>query len=222
MWGSLGRRAQPKSSFRPQPHSQWRRAGPTPGRRSGGRLGLGLEPRSGEGGACAGVGKSWRRRRRLRREPHLGKAGVPSTFVRACVLREGTRFSWGLKDLSLQAKASTSCQVSSPLIFYESAQHPVQTTSPGASQQAQLWAVWGPRPVLWASPQTSLLRRFSSFPSESSAWSSDELSRIAVALTARETGNHKTPCWVTGLERIIHLKRTLEREPLTDMTDSRY
>ena len=67
-----------------------------------------------------------------------GEAGVvPPTFVRACVLREGTQFPWRLKDLCLKAKASTPCQVSS-LIIYESAQHPVQTTSPGASPQAQL------------------------------------------------------------------------------------
>lgn len=46
----------------------------------------------------------------MRREPHLEKADVvASTFVRVCVcvracIKGG---DWGLRDLSLQAKAST-------------------------------------------------------------------------------------------------------------------
>lgn len=55
---------------------------PPPSRRADGRLVRGPEPCLGEGGAGANVGKSGRRRRHLRREPHLGKAGVvPLTFV---------------------------------------------------------------------------------------------------------------------------------------------
>lgn len=64
-------------------------------------------PRSGEGGACAGVGKSWRRRRRRRRrEPHLGKAGAaPLTSVCRGRLARGA-VAGGLRHLLLPAKAS--------------------------------------------------------------------------------------------------------------------
>lgn len=67
----------------------------------------------------------------MRGEPHLGKAGVvPLTFVCSGVDGE-VQFLWGLRDLSLQAKTSTLCQVSSPLTSFRSpAQGPPQTASP--------------------------------------------------------------------------------------------